>query len=105
MKHYKAFFIFFFLSPSFILAQTDYKFQPGIPYSVTLKTIQPVKIIATDETGIFVEARNLDKMNHIYIEHYDYNLKRTLSKRFEFLPDKVERRFEYLFYSNNKILN
>ena len=94
---------FFLLFSPIVFAQTNYQFLSGEHYYVPKHSIVPTQFVGSDETGFYVISTNLGEMSEVYLEHFDNNLNRTLSKKVKFLPDKVDRRYEYMYYSNDQL--
>lgn len=102
MQHILTTLLIFLLFSSGIFAQNKYQFHSGENY-YEKESIVPTQFIGSDETGYYVVTTNLGEMSEIYMEHFDTSLNRTVSKKVKFLPDKVDRRYEYMYYSNDQL--
>ena len=81
----------------------NYEFESGKHYYSPGSAVIPSQMIGSDETGYYFLVLNLAELSQVRLEHFDKNLNRTISQKLEFLPGKAIRKFEYIFYSNNKI--
>jgi hypothetical protein len=102
-KYFCLFLVLFFNIYRIIYGQVNSQIQIGEYYTNEPALRVPGEIIGYDETGFYLYTFHKEAPNDIYVDHFDKQLKRTLTKKVQYLPGVKNRLFEYMMLSNNKI--